>query len=260
MMRRRAAPLHDPSGRVLCQLPALDWRPGECWALMGPNGIGKSSCLREVSGRESAAHDTPWVWRDAPLPVWHDPDWARQRASLGQQHVLSAPLRVRTVIEMGAYPWGGAAAIPAALMATLIGDWDLAALLDRRWPELSGGEQQRVQLARSALQLALADPAQPRLWLLDEPLTALDWPHQQQVISACHAAAAAGATVAVSVHDLNAAHALASHALVLGRDGVLFAGEMDNEKWRCALEQALQVRLGWVDHPEDGRPWLLPLR
>lgn len=260
MMQRQPGPLRDPSGRLLCTLPALDWQPGQRWAVMGPNGIGKSSFLREAGGRESVSADTPWHCQGRPLPVWHDPDWARQRASLGQQHLLTAALSVRTVIEMGAYPWGGAAAIPADLMRTLIADWDLAALLTRRWPELSGGEQQRVQLARSALQLSLADVAQPRLWLLDEPLAALDWPHQQQVIRACHDAAAAGATVVVSVHDLNAAHALASHALVLGRDGVLYAGEIADEPWRLALEQALQVRLRWVDHPEDGRPWLLPLR
>lgn len=259
MMRRRADPLRAPDGRCLRDLPAWSLQPGTCWALLGPNGSGKTSLLREMGGREAPTADTPWTWQGKPLPVWHDPAWARQRASLGQRQLLTAGITVRSVIEMGAYPWGGAGRVSATIIADVIDRWQLRALMSRRWPELSGGEQQRVQLARSQLQLRLAGTGAGRLWLLDEPLAALDWPHQQLVIDACRDAAAEGAMVVVSVHDFNSARALASHSLVLGGDEV-FAGEIASPSWRMALEQAFALRLAEVAHPQTGCPWLVPLR
>ena len=59
---------------------------------------------------------------------------------------------------------------------------------------------------------------------------------------------------------MNAALAMATHVLVLGQGGVLMQGVLEPERMREALEQAFSARLGWARHPEDGRPWLVPLR
>lgn len=261
MMQREAGNLCNPAGRVLMRLPALSLPPGTCWSLLGPNGSGKSSLLREMAGRDDDQARSPWCWRGQPLPRWHDAAWARVRASLGQRQWLTASLSARTVVEMGAFPFGGARhpRVREAL-ETVISTWALSPMLQRPWPELSGGEQQRVQLARSQLQLRLALAEGPALWLLDEPLAALDWPHQRQVVQVCREMAAAGALVVVSVHDVNVARDLGHHSLVLGEGGVLHAGEVQDEPWRLALEQAFGVGLGWVPSPSDGRSWLLPLR
>lgn len=252
--------LHTPSRQPLLTLPDLVLRGGECWALLGPNGAGKSTFLRHCAGHDPQQPAAGWCWQGQPLPDWSDAGWARTRTFLPQQHHLTASLSVAALVRMAAYPWGGWHQRLEEEFMRVVAVWDLAHLLARRWHELSGGEQQRVQLARSALQLALAEPDQPRLWLLDEPLAALDWPHQQTAQTACRTAADAGALVLVSVHDMNAALAMATHVLVLGQGRVLMCGELALEPVRMALEQAFSARLGWVSHPEDGRPWLVPLR
>lgn len=258
-----AQPLRNPAGEVVLTLPALSLAAGERWAVLGPNGAGKSTFLRHCAGHDPRRHDSgtasAWQWQGRPLPLWHDAGWARVRAFLPQQHQLSAPLSVHALLRMAAFPWGGAHARLADALEDAVRHWDLAGLLPRPWLSLSGGEQQRAQLARSQLQLMLAEPGDATLWLLDEPLAALDWRHQQTVLAACREQAARNSLVLASVHDMNAALAIATHVLVLGQGEVLMAGEMHQERFREALQEAFSVRLGWVSHPDDGRPWLVPL-
>ena len=264
MMHIAAQPLLTPDGRVLLQLPELTLRAGECWVVLGPNGAGKSTFLRHAAGQ--AAVSSPrlpatWHWQGQPLPAWHDAVWARQRAYLPQQHSLRAPLSVEAIVRMGAFPWQGVHAELASIMATIVSTWELTHLLDRPWTALSGGEQQRVQLARTALQIQLAERDQARLWLLDEPLAALDWRHQALALQAMRVEAEAGALVLASVHDMNAAIAIASHVLVFGEGEVLLHGALDAEPLREALCQAFDLRLGWatLSGADASGQWLVPL-
>lgn len=257
--------LLSPTGRPLLALPELSLEAGQCWAILGPNGVGKSTFLRRCSGRDELAMAPGWHWQGQDLPYWSDARWARQRTFLPQQHMLVAALSVQALLRMAAYPWGGVHARLAQALAEVVVVWDLTHLLERRWTTLSGGEQQRVQLARSALQLALAEADQGRLWLLDEPLAALDWPHQQIALKALRQAASDGALVLLSVHDMNAALSVASHVLVMAEGEVLYHDVLPQslaaasfDRLRLALEQAFAMRLSWINHPDDGRPWLLP--
>ena len=274
MMQIAAQPLLSPDGRVLLQLPELTLRGGECWLVLGPNGVGKSTLLRHMAGHASALDG--WRWQGRALPSWHDTGWAQQRAYLPQQHGLRAALRVEAIVRMGAFAWQGVHADLAASFARVVQRWELGHLLLRPWTALSGGEQQRVQLARTALQIHLAEQDQARVWLLDEPLAALDLRHQAVALKAMRAEAESGALVVASVHDMNAAMAVATHALVLGEGGVLWHGPVVAESLREALSQAFGVRLGWAvlagedasgadvsraeaSRPESSGQWLLPL-
>ena len=262
MMHIAAQPLLSPDGRVLLQLPDLTLRAGECWLVLGPNGAGKSTFLRHAAGHADGQAKMPgWDWQDQPLPAWHDGAWAQQRAYLQQQHGLRAALSVETILRMGAFPWQGVHAELTSVLTSIVQIWDLAQLLQRPWTMLSGGEQQRVQLARTALQIRLADTEAPRLWLLDEPLAALDLRHQAIALKAMRAEAESGALVLTSVHDMNAAFAIATHALVLAEGEVLFHGAVVAEPLREALCQAFGVRLGWaaLDAGAASRQWLVPL-
>lgn len=264
MMHIAAQPLLNPAGRVLLQLPELSLRAGECWMVLGPNGVGKSTLLRQMAGHASALNG--WHWQGRPLPSWHDAGWAQQRAYLPQQHGLRAALSVEAIVRMGAFAWQGVHADLAASLAHVVQRWELGHLLQRPWTALSGGEQQRVQLARTALQIQLAERDQARVWLLDEPLAALDWRHQSLALDAMRAEANAGALVVASVHDMNAALAIASHVLVLAEGELLWHGPVVAEPLREALSQAFGLRLGWAvlegkDASGAGASgqWLVPL-
>ncbi|MEO6698728.1 MAG: ATP-binding cassette domain-containing protein [Paraperlucidibaca sp.] len=254
--------LYAANNTPVLALPELSFLPSQCWAILGPNGAGKSTLLRHISGldNEQGAANVCAEWQGQPLPSWNSRRWAQQRSVLPQHHGLIAALTVAAIVQMAAYPWGGMHPRFSSCLDDIVQTWDIAQLMARRWPTLSGGEQQRVMLARSALQLALAEPSEPRLWLLDEPLAALDWPHQQTVFKACAHAAEAGATVLASVHDMNAPFAFASHALVMGQGHVLWAGEVAAEGYVAALEVAFALRLTRLSHPEHAHGWLVPLK
>ena len=263
MMQVSAQTLCSPEGRPVLKLPDLQFQAGECWLVLGPNGAGKSTFLRHAAGQSTlhaATQPQRWRWQGSALPSWHDQAWAQQRAYLPQQHQLRSALSVEAIVGMGAFPWQGShRQLPTALAATLE-QWELDRLRQRPWTTLSGGEQQRVQLARTALQQALADPNKARLWLLDEPLAALDLRHQSVALAAMQASAAAGVLVIASVHDINAALAIASHVLVLAEGGVLWQGAVQAEAVRAALSEAYSLPLVWAtwQQGDASGQWLVP--
>ena len=145
-------------------------RGGEMTALIGPNGAGKSTLLRLLTGYLTPDSGTRRL-AGKPLEAWSPEALSRRRAVMLQRTALQADWTVETVIAMGRSPWGATAdpAVLAAVMAVTGCD----GLAGRRYPGLSGGEQQRVQLARCLAQL-WRDGA-PQGWLfLDEPTSALD--------------------------------------------------------------------------------------
>lgn len=140
-------------------------RGGEMTALIGPNGAGKSTLLRLLTGYLTPDSGTRHL-AGKPLEAWSPEALSRRRAVMLQRTALQADWTVETVIAMGRSPWGATAdpAVLAAVMAVTGCD----GLAGRRYPGLSGGEQQRVQLARCLAQL-WRDGA-PQGWLfLDEP-------------------------------------------------------------------------------------------
>ncbi|MES3041230.1 MAG: ATP-binding cassette domain-containing protein [Pseudomonadota bacterium] len=262
MMHIAAQPLLSPDGSILMQLPELTMHAGECWLVLGPNGAGKSTFLRHAAGQSGMPAATAgWNWQGQPLPTWHDTAWAQQRAYLPQQHSLRAALSVEAIVRMGAFPWQGVHAGLASALASIVQTWDLTHLLQRPWTTLSGGEQQRVQLARTALQIRLADGVESRLWLLDEPLAALDLRHQAVALEVMRAEVESGALVLTSIHDMNAALAIATHVLVLAEGEVLLHGAVAAEPLREALCRAFGVRLGWatLEGADVSGQWLVPL-
>ncbi len=145
-----------------------------------------------------------------------------------QRTALQADWTVETVIAMGRSPWGATAdpAVLAAVMAVTGCD----GLAGRRYPGLSGGEQQRVQLARCLAQL-WRDGA-PQGWLfLDEPTSALDLYYQQHLLRLLKRLTAGGQLhVCVVLHDLNLAALWADRILMLhqgpsGRPGHAAGGD-----------------------------------
>lgn len=187
--------------------------PGKVTALVGPNGAGKSTLLAALSGdhKPSAGEVTIGQHNVADLSI---ADLARHRAVLTQQQQLTVPFTSREVIDFGRSPWGTA---DKALLDEVIDECDVAHLLDRVVPTLSGGERARVHCARVFYQ-------DTPVVLLDEPTAALDLHHAEKIMGMMRARAAAGKTVVVVLHDLTAAAAYADHVVVVARGGVVKQG------------------------------------
>lgn len=191
---------------------------GESVALLGPNGAGKSSLLRALAGELTPASGNIQL-HERRLADWRSRDLARCRAVMPQQVTLSFPLTVTEVVALGLHGRERGHTRHPLVMELL--NWlGVAHLAQRRYPTLSGGEQQRVQLARVLVQIWQA-PQAPLL-LLDECTSALDPRWQHQVLHRLHECRQREFGLLWTVHDLNMAARYADRILLL-QEGKLVA-------------------------------------
>ncbi|HVK78651.1 MAG TPA: heme ABC transporter ATP-binding protein [Kofleriaceae bacterium] len=184
---------------------------GEIVALVGPNGAGKSTLLTVLAGdRTPTAGSVELAGR--PVSGQSGRDLARCRAVLPQRAGLSAGFTALEVVMLGQD--GGLPGERVRAARRRLAAVELAGLADRAYPTLSGGEQQRVQLARVLEQLG---DAGGRALFLDEPTAALDPRHQHLVLGLARRAATAGHAVVIVLHDLNLAALHADRIAVLDR-------------------------------------------
>lgn len=190
--------------------------PGEVTAIIGPNGSGKSTVLKALCGDLPFAGTVRINGRDSRvMKPW---EMANQRAVLPQHATLSFPLTVREVVGFGLT--GGRSGVSMAARETLperaLERVDLGGFAGRYYQDLSGGEQQRVQLARVLCQVwqPVLDGT-PRYLLLDEPVSSLDVKHQIIVMKIARDFADAGGGVVAILHDLNLAARYADRILAM---------------------------------------------
>lgn len=234
-------------------------RPGEVTAVVGPNGSGKSTLIKAISG------DLPYsgsiTLNGRELSSMRPAEAAALRAVLPQATNLSFPYTVREVVRLGIL--GGRSGAPLqqeeSLPERALAKVDLAGFAGRYYQELSGGEQQRVQLARVLCQVwkPVLD-GQPRYLLLDEPVSSLDIRHQLLVMRIARAFAQDGGGVITVLHDLNLMAACADRAVVMKNGQAVASGSpedvMRNELLSDVFDCALKV--GVV--PQGSTPFVLP--
>ena len=202
--------------RTVLKDVSLSVRPGECVAVVGPNGAGKSSLLKVFSG-DLVPQAGEVVLEGIPMSGWNRGELARRRAVLPQQSELLFPFPVRDIVLMGRAPHNGGIETvddeqiaDDAMQAT-----DVLAFQDRPYDQLSGGEKQRVQLARVLAQVWPGSQVSGGFLLLDEPTSSLDLSHQHAFLKTARRFAREGLGVLVVLHDLNLAMQYADRIIML---------------------------------------------
>ncbi|WP_298442313.1 heme ABC transporter ATP-binding protein [uncultured Ferrimonas sp.] len=232
----------------------LQIEAGKVTALLGPNGAGKSTLLKAISADVacSAGHIS---MHGKPMQQWPRIELARELGVLPQHNSLSFPFTVQEVVEMGLFPLQASQAQSAKYVADAIEQVDVGHLLTRRYPTLSGGEKQRVQLARVLTQLAQAK--QPLL-LLDEPTSALDLAQQHRVLAlAQQLAHQRHYTVIAVLHDLNQAARYADKLVVLSQGQIVAQGSASSVLTEHTIEQVWHYQPTLVTDPNHGTPVVL---
>ncbi|MEQ8262863.1 heme ABC transporter ATP-binding protein [Pseudohaliea sp.] len=233
---------------------------GEVLGLLGPNGAGKSTLLRAMAGDLAPLAGT-LALEGRTLADWAPEQRARRVAYLPQASKLAFPFTVHEVVMLGRLPHDAGRRADEAIVAEVLAWTDTNHLASRLYTLLSGGEQQRVQLARVLCQLLHRAPDEPlggRLLLLDEPSAALDLRHQQLLADTVRNLAARGCSVVLSLHDLNLLSSLADRLLVLA-DGECRALDTPAALLtRAFLGELFGTELAVQPHPLKGYPLVFP--
>lgn len=233
-------------GRDVLRQATFDLEEGGCAALIGTNGVGKSTLLRIAAGvlRPQAGSV---LLGERPLAAIPLRELARTIALVPQNLELPFEFTVEQVVEQGRTPYistlrgpgkSDRIAVDRALELT-----NVTGLRTRIFNELSGGERQRVKIA-----LGLAQ--QPRLLLLDEPTQNLDIGRQIEIMDLLHFLREEGLTILASMHDLHLVDRNFSRVLLLMPGEPLLSGTPKQMLEPSLLEHAFQC-------PPDRHPLLV---
>ncbi|CAE6943216.1 Part of the ABC transporter complex HmuTUV involved in hemin import. Responsible for energy coupling to the transport system [Vibrio sp. B1FIG11] len=224
--------------RVVLDNVSIDIRAGEVTALLGPNGAGKSTLLKLLCGEIPSQNDIQFFGKQKN--DWEPAESAKHVAMLPQHSTLTFPFLAKEVVELGAIPLSISHKETSELALQYMAQTDVLHLADNLYPALSGGEKQRLHLARVLTQLHQS--GDKKILMLDEPTSALDLAHQHNTLKiAREAAKKNNAAVVIVLHDLNLASQYADR-LVLLHDGKLVC---DDTPWNALTPERIEQVYGY---------------
>lgn len=235
---------------------SLDAPRGAITAIVGPNGSGKSTLVRALLGRLEPERGTISL-DGTPIGTLPRLEVARRLALVPQREEPAFPLVVRDFIALGRYAhggvWSGETPDDRAAIAMAAQRAGVAEYLERRTVELSGGEWQRVRVARALAQGGDA-------LVLDEPTAFLDVAHEMAVFELLDALAREGRAVLLVSHQLNLVARFATRIALLHAGKLAAFGAPDEVMRGDLLERVYEWPLVVSRDPAVGAPVLVPLR
>ena len=247
---------YAPAAPAVLERASLVVHGGECVAVVGPNGAGKTTLLRALLGLVPCSGGRALaLGRDAR--TWPRDALARVVGVVAQREEPAFPITVRETVEMGRYPHLGAWRSPGtadrAAVERAMRRADVTAL-GARWVEtLSGGEWQRVRIARALAQ-------EPRALVLDEPTASLDLRHEMELFElVADLVRRDGLAALVISHHINVAARFADRLVLLAAGRIV----ADDVPARVLEPERLRAVFGWpvsVHQLADGAVQIYPER
>jgi iron complex transport system ATP-binding protein len=241
--------------RTVLKNISLDVKKGEVLALLGPNGSGKSTLLRAISGGLPVAKGEISLAGQA-IAGLKPAERARWISSVPQNATLPPAFTAWETVLLGRTPYinflGQISARDEAIARSALERVDANSLAERCMGELSGGEQQRILLARA---LAQSTP----VLLLDEPTTYLDLQHQMGLLNLVRKLVQEqGLTVVIAIHDLNLAARYADRVALLVAGQLRAVGTVKQVLQADVIADAYSWPVQVIAHPFLDTPLILP--
>lgn len=236
-------------GKFLCRNLNLTVNSGECWAVLGQNGCGKTTLIHVLGGlRHADDSSTNCISVAGKSPqAWSRSEFARMLGIMLQEEPGEFWGNVREYVLLGRYPHVknlfGWRAIDYEIVSKAMDRMELTKFSQRSLNTLSGGERQR---ARIALLIAQS----PMCYLLDEPLQHLDLRHQLLAMVLFKELVAQGSTVMIVLHDITWVSHYCDHVLMLFENGNVLAGPARELLTRENLEELYQCSLDEFDRKD----------
>ncbi|WP_157619211.1 heme ABC transporter ATP-binding protein [Psychromonas aquimarina] len=241
-------------GKQLLDDLSLTIHTSQVTTLLGPNGAGKSSLLKILCGEtayDKRAQSSIRYFGTAQCE-WPKQKLAAHLGVLPQQSSLNFAFTVKEVAALGLLPLGLAPQQAQSVLSEKMDKTGISHLSDRLYPSLSGGEKQRVHLARVLTQISQS--RHQTILMLDEPTSALDLCHQHNTLNIARQMADAGAAVIVVLHDLNLAAQYSDRIIVLNEGKI----QADGTPWQALNETMIKAVYGQKTlvskHPQADYP------
>lgn len=238
--------------QYLCRDLNLQVQPGEMWAILGKNGVGKTTLLHTLAGLRHPESGKVLI-DGTPIETLKAKIRAQKIAILLQENNYQFPFTVKELVSQARFPyqppWIGTNRKDKDIVNQALLDLDLTELVNRTITELSGGEQQRVRIACLLAQT-------PEIYLFDEPTTYLDFKIQIKLLKKLNRIAKQEKKIVIQVlHDPNLAIGHCDKLLLLFDDGRILATTSE-EMNAHTLEELYQIPFSPVS--TDNRIYWLP--
>ncbi len=232
----------------------LDFFPQEIIGLLGANGSGKTTLLKILSGVLKPKSGEVFL-KEKNLKDYSHKNIAKHISVLPQNLQMDFPFSVTEVVLMGRFPylksWAWESPTDIAIARSAMEQVDCLQLANKNIQELSGGEKERVYLARALAQ-------QSEILLLDEPNTHLDLAHQTQLLQLLTQLKKQNKTLIVVFHDLNLANLICDRIVLLSNHRILACGKPGEVLTDENLTQTFGVSPLRVEDKEKGHQYFLP--
>jgi iron complex transport system ATP-binding protein len=242
--------------RSLLKAVDLNVVPGQFTAIAGPNGAGKTSLLKVLSG-EQVRHSGEVSINGVSTSMYAPSELALVRAVLPQSASVQFSFSVRQIVQMGRQPHRSSGSRTREVVEEVMDVTGVAGWADRNFLTLSGGEQQRVQLARVLAQVWEVQDL-PRYILLDEPTSSLDLAQQQMIFGLVKRTCERNIGVVAIVHDLNQVTQFADKLYFLKEGSIVAGGEAREVFTKSIIEETYCCRVNVYHDPCTNCPYIIP--
>jgi len=246
--------------KTLVDRVSLEIPEGEVLAILGPNGAGKSTLFKMLCGQISP-HAGQISYGGEPLESMDIGKLARRRAVLPQSSQIPFDFTAFEIALLGRSPHlrGSESRRDLALVKAAMALTETESLADQLAATLSGGELQRVHLARVLAQVWEPVEEGVRVLFMDEPTSNLDLSHQHGTLRLARRWAKEGAAVAIILHDLNLAALYADRLLILKGGKLIASGKPREILTAKLIQDTFNLKTLVRDHPENGGALVIAL-
>lgn len=247
---------YSTKGKFLLNDIDLTIKPGELIAIVGPNGAGKSTLLNCISN-ELKYTASNFQFKQKQINQYNRKELPLHRAKFSQQQAIEINLKLSEIVLMGRYPYfsNEANEVDWNIVNLWMQKTETNHLQDREYEQLSGGEKQRLHLARVFTQLE--NNIDQKLILLDEPLNNLDVAHQYKTLHLIKSFTKKNNVALVVLHDLNIAAQFADRLLLLNNGKIELFDTPEKVLTKGLISKIYQYPCTLSKHPVTQQPIIL---
>ena len=233
---------------------SLEIDSGDMVSIVGPNGSGKTTMIRLISN-EILPSKGDILFKDKNICDWEVSQLACYRSVLSQSNNLVFPFSVLDIVKMGRFPLKnkGNNQQEDDLCRRILDIFDLRDYIEQNYITLSGGEKQRVQLARALAQI-WSDDYGDKLLILDEPTSYLDIKHQYALFDFLKELNKKGLTIMMVLHDLNHAISNSNKIILLKNSKLISFGETSTIINNDLINKVFEIDLKLINYDGMDNP------